>query len=116
MLRRDGERVSLRLVGELMAAQHLLACQPRAWRRTTLPGQAAAVPDRLERDFAAAVPGTRLVGDITYVRTWTGWLYLATVIDLATRKVIGWFSASSSRSRARSLTDSAGSSPACSFR
>jgi len=44
----------------------------------------------VDRDFTAATPGTVLVGDITYIRTWTGWLYLATVIDLATRKVIGW--------------------------
>ncbi len=91
VLRRGGQRVSLRLVGQLMAEQNLLACQPRAWRRTTVAGNAPAqVPDRLERDFTAVVPGTRLVGDITYVRTWTGWVYLATVLDLATRKVIGW--------------------------
>ena len=91
VLRRGGHRVSLRLVGQLMAEQNLLACQPRAWRRTTVEGKAPAhVPDRLERDFTAVVPGIRLVGDITYVRTWSGWVYLATVLDLATRKVIGW--------------------------
>ena len=91
VLRRGGQRVSLRLVGQLMAEQNLLACQPRAWRRTTVAGNAPAqVPDRLGRDFTAVVPGTRLVGDITYVRTWSGWVYLATVLDLATRKVIGW--------------------------
>jgi len=91
VLRRGGQRVSLRLVGQLMAEQNLLACQPRAWRRTTVAAKAPAhVPDRLERDFTATTPGTRLVGDITYVRTWSGWVYLATVLDLATRKVIGW--------------------------
>ena len=47
-------------------------------------------PDRIGRDFTSAVPGTRLVGDITYLRTGEGWLYLATVIDLASRMVIGW--------------------------
>lgn len=90
-LRVSGHPVSRRLVGRLMRAQGLKACQPRPWRATTLRGdQPAAAPDRLGRDFTAATPGTRLVGDITYIRTWTGWLYLATVIDLATRKVIGW--------------------------
>ncbi len=90
-LRASGYPVSRRLVRRLMRSQGLHACQPRQWRVTTLPGdRPAAVPDRVDRDFTAATPGTVLVGDITYIRTWTGWLYLATVIDLATRKVIGW--------------------------
>ena len=46
--------------------------------------------DLLERDFTATAPGQRLVGDITYLRTGEGWLYLATVLDLATRMVVGW--------------------------
>ena len=91
VLRNSGERVSARLVAELMAQRQLKACQPRPWRRTTLPaGSLASRPDLIGRDFTAAAPGTKLVGDISYIRTWTGWLYLATVIDLATRKVIGW--------------------------
>ncbi len=91
VLRQSGERVSARLVAELMANAQLKACQPRPWRRTTLPaGSLASRPDLIGRDFTAAAPGTKLVGDISYIRTWTGWLYLATVIDLATRKVIGW--------------------------
>jgi len=91
VLRQSGERVSARLVAELMAKEQLKACQPRPWRRTTLPaGSLASTPDLIGRDFTAATPGTKLVGDISYIRTWTGWLYLATVIDLATRKVIGW--------------------------
>ena len=50
-----------------------------------------AIPVRsTERDFTADAPGQRLVGDITYLRTGEGWLYLATVIDLATRMVVGW--------------------------
>jgi putative transposase len=47
-------------------------------------------PDLIGRDFTAQAPGQRLVGDITYLRTGEGWLYLATVIDLATRMVTGW--------------------------
>ena len=49
-----------------------------------------ARPDLLERDFTSSEPGTRLVGDITYIRTWAGWAYLAVVIDLATKMVVGW--------------------------
>jgi len=90
-LRASGHPVSRRLVRTLMRSAGLKACQPRPWRRTTLPGETpTSVPDRIGRAFTAATPGTHLVGDITYIRTWTGWLYLATVIDLATRKVIGW--------------------------
>src|SRR5699024_944257 len=49
-------------------------------------------PDLLDGDFAAAhyAPGQALVGDISYLRTGQGWMYLATVIDLATRKAVGW--------------------------
>lgn len=61
--------------------------------RPPRPDEKAQVfADKLERDFAPEShrPGEALVGDITYLRTGQGWLYLATVIDLATRKVIGW--------------------------
>jgi transposase InsO family protein len=44
----------------------------------------------VDRDFTATVPGTRLVGDITYLRTWEGWLYLAPVIDWHSKRVLGW--------------------------
>ena len=46
--------------------------------------------DRIGRDFTAPSPGVRLVGDITYIATWEGWVYLATVIDLCTKEVVGW--------------------------
>lgn len=87
-----GHPCSVGLVADLMRELDLRAVQPRGYKTTTLPGQdAAPVPDLLERDFApGGEPGTRLVGDITYLRTGQGWAYLATVIDLATRMVIGW--------------------------
>ena len=90
-LNREGHPCSVGLVADLMREAGLRACQPRAYKRTTLPGeQPVASPDLIGRDFTAAVPGTRLVGDITYLKTGEGWLYLATVIDLATRMVTGW--------------------------
>ena len=48
------------------------------------------IPDLVGRDFTADAPGQKMVGDITYVPTWEGWLYLATVIDCHTKAVIGW--------------------------
>lgn len=90
-LNRQGIACSVGLIADLMRELDLAAVQPRAYKRTTLPGKAPQpAPDLLERDFTAAGPGQRLVGDITYLRTGQGWLYLATVIDLATRMVVGW--------------------------
>jgi putative transposase len=91
-LNRQGHECSVGLVADLMRELGLKAVQPRGYKRTTIPGEAPVnSPDLLGRDFAAGgEPGTRLVGDITYLRTGEGWLYLATVIDLATRMVIGW--------------------------
>ena len=79
------------LVRRLMRALGLVACQPRPWRPpTTRQGQAGPIPDLVNRDFGAEAPGQKMAGDITYIPTWQGWEYLATVIDCATRKVIGW--------------------------
>src|SRR5262249_2054350 len=79
------------LVRKLMRALGLVACQPRPWRpSTTKQGQAGPVPDLVNRGFTAGVPGEKMVGDITYIPTWEGWVYLASVIDCATRKVAGW--------------------------
>jgi putative transposase len=90
-LARWGVRAGLELVRALMRELGLVACQPRPWRPvTTRQGQAGPVPDLVNRDFSAAAPGVKMVGDITYIPTWEGWVYLATVIDCATRKVIGW--------------------------
>jgi putative transposase len=97
-LNREGIECSVGLVADLMREAGLRACQPRAYKRTTLPGeQPAFSPDLIGRDFTADAPGTRLVGDITYLKTGEGWLYLATVIDLATRMVTGWQLASHMR-------------------
>jgi putative transposase len=82
---------SIGLVADIMREQDLAAVQPRAFKVTTAAGEDDYMPlDLIGRDFTAAAPGQRLVGDITYLRTGEGWLYLATVIDLCTRMVVGW--------------------------
>jgi transposase InsO family protein len=92
-LNREGHECSVGLVADLMRELGLKAVQPRAYKRTTMPGEhPVESPDLIGRDFdpARGAPGQRLVGDITYLKTGEGWLYLATVIDLATRMVVGW--------------------------
>lgn len=85
------EDASPELVRALMRELGLVPCQPRPFRpTTTIAGDAAAVPDLLGRDFTAQAPGTKLVSDITYIGTDEGWLYLATVIDCATKACIGY--------------------------
>lgn len=86
-----GVEVSVGTVAAIMAENGWAAKRMRAFKRTTIPSDPEKVfADLIGRDFTSAVPGTRLVGDITYLRTGEGWLYLATVIDLCTRMVVGW--------------------------
>jgi transposase InsO family protein len=87
---RGGERVGPELVRDLMRELGLVPCQPRPSVTTTIRGAEAATPDLVRRDFTAEKPGTKLVGDITYLHTWEGWLYLATVIDCFNKEVIGY--------------------------
>ena len=90
-LNRQGHPASVGLIADLMRELELVACQPRSYKTTTIAGQEPVEsPDLIERKFSAPLPGQRLVGDITYLRTGEGRLYLATVIDLATRMVVGW--------------------------
>lgn len=88
---RGGERCSPELVRALMRELGLEPCQTRPWRHSlTEQGAAGPIPDLVNRDFSAERPGQKMVGDITYIPTWEGWVYLATVIDCATRKIVGW--------------------------
>ena len=90
-LHADGVSASAGLVRSIMAQLGIFGVQPRSKKRTTIPAHDAHTrPDLVRRDFTAAEPATRLVGDITYLRTGEGWLYLATVIDLHSRMVVGW--------------------------
>jgi transposase InsO family protein len=80
------------LVRNIMRELDLQPCQPRPWRAnlTEQDGRAHHIPDLLARDFTADAPGQKFVGDITYVPTWEGWLFLATVIDCHTKMVVGY--------------------------
>ena len=80
------------LVRQIMRQQGLVACQPRPFRITTAADAeaAASMPDLVKRDFTPDRPGVKFVGDITYIHTWQGFIYLATVIDCYSKKVVGW--------------------------
>jgi len=91
VLKNSGHRVALGTVAALMRHAGLIAVQRKAYKRTTVADRAAvAATDRVNRDFTASAPGEKLVGDITYIKTGEGWLFLSTVIDLFHKKVIGW--------------------------
>ncbi len=88
---RWGTTVDDETVRSIMRALGLEPCQPKPFRPvTTIAGDAGTLPDRVNRDFTADAPGRKLVGDITYIRTWEGWLYLATVLDCFSKKVVGY--------------------------
>lgn len=88
---RWGYQVHPETVRSIMRELALVPCQPRPWRvATTVAGDAGDIPDLVKRDFTATEPGAKLVGDITYIRTWQGWLFLATVLDCFTKKVVGY--------------------------
>jgi transposase InsO family protein len=92
-LRRRGWRPSRKRVARLMRTAGIAGKTPKRWRTTTIAHPAATTQaDRIRRDFTtdAATINTRWCGDITYVATWEGWLYLATVIDIASRRVVGY--------------------------
>lgn len=90
-MRRSGYWADDETVRQIMRELKLVPCQPRPFRPiTTIAGDTGQTPDLVRRDFTASVPGTKLVGDITYIPTWEGWLYLATVLDCATKKVVGY--------------------------
>ena len=90
-LRVLGERVAIKRVHRLMQAAGLQGRHPKAWRRTTIAGaKPVSAPDLIGRNFTAPAPDKAWCGDITYVKTWTGWAYVATVIDLHSRMVVGW--------------------------
>jgi putative transposase len=90
-LREDGEVISRKTVAKAMRKLGLRGICPRPWRTTTQrAGGDTYPPDVTKRRWDTGVLNAVWVGDITYLRTWEGWLYLATVIDAHSRRVIGW--------------------------
>jgi putative transposase len=91
LLAQEGLQVSRRRIGRLLAQAGLRCETRRRFKAPTTAGQAqTAVPNQLNREFTVTEPDTIYVGDITYLPTGEGWLYLAVVLDLCSRAVVGW--------------------------
>jgi transposase InsO family protein len=90
-LRQDGERVGKRRVERALRNLGLRGRTPRRWRTTTRANPAhPVVGNVLDREFTASRPNERWVTDISYVWTNEGWCYLAVILDLFSRSVVGW--------------------------
>jgi len=91
-LKARGVAICENTVAKLMRQQGLAAKVKRRYvpRTTDSSHDCPVAPNRLGRDFTAAAPNTRWAGDITYVATGEGWLYLAVVLDLYSRRIVGW--------------------------
>ena len=90
-LRAQGRKVSRKRVARFMGEQKLAARPRRRFVRTTDSNHRLPVaPNVLERDFSPGQPNSTWATDITYVWTGEGWLYLAVVLDLFSRMVVGW--------------------------
>lgn len=89
-LRELGETCSKHRVERLMRENGLRALHGYRTRHIPVANPPALIPNLLQRQFTASRPNEAWVTDITYIRTWQGWLYLAVVVDLFSRKVVGW--------------------------
>jgi len=90
-LRAQGTRCARKRVARLMRAAGLVGCHRRRRARTTVADPAhTPAPNLVAREFAAPAPNQLWLGDITYVPTHEGWLYLAVLLDAHSRRVIGW--------------------------
>lgn len=88
---REGLRVARCTVARLMKAMGLKGAVRGKPHRTTFPDKALPCPlDRVNRDFAAPAPNVLRVADFTYVATWNGFVYVAFVIDVFSRRIVGW--------------------------
>jgi putative transposase len=98
-LNREGVPVARCTVARNMAVLGLAGAVRGKTKRTTVAAETGPRPlDRLERDFSAPAPNRRWVADITYVATWTGFVYVAFVTDLFSRRIVGWRASTSLRS------------------
>ena len=90
-LNRQGHRVARCTVQRLMRAAGLRGITRAKGPRTTVPGTGPdSRPDLVQRAFTATGPDQLWVADITYCRTFTGWVYAAFIIDVFSRRVLGW--------------------------
>jgi putative transposase len=91
-LRRQGEQVGRDRVARLMRQAGVQGAKRRGkpWRTATPDGQAHKRPDLVNRDFTADRPDELWVGDLSYLRTWEGRMYLAFLIDVFSRMIVGW--------------------------
>jgi putative transposase len=86
-----GPQASLNRVARVMREAEIRGVSPRKWKRTTLPGKSTrSVPDLVDRAFTATGPDQLWVADITYISTWAGFLFLAIVLDVWSRRIVGW--------------------------
>jgi len=91
LLAQEGLRVSRRRIGRVLHQAGLRCKTRRKFKAPMAAGQAQTVaPNQLNREFTVPTPDTVYVGDITYLPTGEGWLYLAVVLDLCSRAVVGW--------------------------
>ena len=97
-LNREGVQVARCTVERLMKREGLHGARRGKVVRTTIPDKVALCPlDRVNRQFKAERPNQLWVSDFTYVSTWQGWLYVAFVIDVFARRIVGWRVSSSMR-------------------
>lgn len=89
-LREAGETCSKHRVARLMRVNKIRALHGYRTRHYSATKPSALIPNVLQRHFEVTKPNKAWVTDITYIRTWQGWLYLAVVMDLFSRKIIGW--------------------------
>ena len=89
-LREAGETCGKHRVARIMREHKIKALRGYKAPRTIAGRPSIIAPNQLQREFTVECPDTAWVTDITYVRTWQGWLYLAIVVDLYSRKVVGW--------------------------
>jgi len=90
-LRRSGFCVNHKRVERLMREHDVVGVTERKRVRTTIPAKdAPPLPDLVNQDFAPGAPDVRWCGDITYIPTDEGWLYLSSVLDLGSRRLLGW--------------------------
>ena len=90
-LAKEGVRVGRKRVARLMRAAEIQGVSRRKRYGTTQrQADARPAPDLVERDFSTNGPNKLWVADITYVASWSGWLYLAVVLDAWSRRVVGW--------------------------